>query len=753
MKRVYSKEEQNKSDSAVDLGLTPEGQSSQGTQPRKQPRKQPGFAGTIFVATTIAVLMTTAGLSIANHEPRSQGAAIAGDSVTLGEPDTLRTPYAPRKTVVQSEPVTISEPEAQSKPVATVVPLLDEEESNWEIYPVYSYDEIFQAIQPLGKPVYIVICPSVASSQHDDTLASPATEEGATSTGNAGSSGAVTYDTAQNSGTVEGDLPQADAQVADLESASIIKTNGEYLYYLYNNAIIICVADGKYTRQIARISVGIGTLQDFYLSDDRLVVMLHKDGNKSELYDRNDHHLSGYRDTYHDRGLYDWVSFAAVYDISDPKMPRLINMFGQDGKLESSRMVDGILYVVSLHTVNTSLARSDAPQTFVPNCYDGIIRNAEKLDSMARPLAAEEISLSSVCTSPQYTVVTSIDINLSERKSEISLLSSLTSVSMNQDHLLLLDQRSRTNRFLQNYLALEEGELYEVATSSRKTRIVRLDYNNGCMNWGNKVVVEGWLANQFHLDEYAGYLRIATTQIESFATLNGKRIDSSNPPSVYTHSVFIFDSNMELVGSVEDIGSGYRIYAARFIGDVGYIHTWGNPIPIFSLDLSDPMNPCISGVTDIPAESEYLLPYSEGRLLSLKLAMPYSGKIRIAMLDRIDSSALEEAHDVLLKTTTAEALTDYQALFINAENNLIGFTVNTSAVSSPLGNQTETPITFMIYDYSDDAGFTTRAKIPLSKDGASTRALCIDDYLYVFHGSSIGVYDLETFSEATQLRA
>ena len=63
--------------------------------------------------------------------------------------------------------------------------------------------------------------------------------------------------------------------------------------------------------------------------------------------------------------------------------------------------------------------------------------------------------------------------------------------------------------------------------------------------------VPGRLLNQFSMDEYKGDFRVATT------TGNVWNGDSLN-------HLYILDDELEIIGSVEDLAPGERIYSARF---------------------------------------------------------------------------------------------------------------------------------------------------------------------------------------------
>ena len=117
--------------------------------------------------------------------------------------------------------------------------------------------------------------------------------------------------------------------------------------------------------------------------------------------------------------------------------------------------------------------------------------------------------------------------------------------------------------------------------------------------------LEGTLLNQFSLSEQDGVLRAATTvgagpEGESRVTTLAER-----------------DGVLARLGQVGGLGKGERIYAVRFLGDVGYVVTFRQVDPLYTLDLSDPRNPRTVGELKIRGYSAYLHPLGEGLLLGV----------------------------------------------------------------------------------------------------------------------------------------
>jgi uncharacterized secreted protein with C-terminal beta-propeller domain len=143
--------------------------------------------------------------------------------------------------------------------------------------------------------------------------------------------------------------------------------------------------------------------------------------------------------------------------------------------------------------------------------------------------------------------------------------------------------------------------------------------------------VPGTLLDQFALSEDKGILRAATTaESESLVT------------TLERH-----DGRLLRRGQVGGLGPGERIYAVRFIGDVGYVVTFRQTDPLYTLDLSDPDRPRVVGELKIPGYSAYLHPVGDGLLLGVGQEATDDGRLQGLQLSLFDVSDL--AHPARLQ--------------------------------------------------------------------------------------------------------
>jgi uncharacterized secreted protein with C-terminal beta-propeller domain len=289
--------------------------------------------------------------------------------------------------------------------------------------------------------------------------------------------------------------------------------------------------------------------------------------------------------------------------------------------------------------------------------------------------------------------------------------------------------------------------------SKTDTTLTKATLNHGAVEVVAAASVPGSTLNQFSLDEYQGVLRLVTTNDRS--SWYGFR----NPQHAYTQSdwarvpqgesetsnaLYTLDASLQVLGSVENLAPGERVYSCRFMGDIAYFVTFRQTDPLFSVDLQDPANPTVLGALKIPGFSEYLHPYAAGELFGLgRDADPETGQqkgIKLSMFDNSDPTNVKEITTLLIENQDAysSAETNHKAILVDASKHLIAFPVqawtNTGSVSK-----------YLIYTYETATGFTKAAEIAIdtgTNGWAEIRGLFIGDTFYVVGPNQVGAYDM-----------
>ena len=170
-------------------------------------------------------------------------------------------------------------------------------------------------------------------------------------------------------------------------------------------------------------------------------------------------------------------------------------------------------------------------------------------------------------------------------------------------------------------LAAEEEDDDDTSVGEQTYVIV---YELNGPNIGNVVTatVPGYSLNQFSMDEYQDYLRIATCTRLRWWWVPGEtweaeeeslcEINVLGPISAAT------SGQLPIVGTEDGIGhAGERIYSVRFQENRGFVVTFRETDPFYTIDLSDPANPTAVGELEVPGFSSYLHTIGENFILGV----------------------------------------------------------------------------------------------------------------------------------------
>jgi inhibitor of cysteine peptidase len=192
--------------------------------------------------------------------------------------------------------------------------------------------------------------------------------------------------------------------------------------------------------------------------------------------------------------------------------------------------------------------------------------------------------------------------------------------------------------------------------------------------------VPGSVLNQFSMDEHEGNLRIATTI--GHVSRTGDATSLNN--------LYVMDKDLEIIGKVEDIAPGERIYSTRFIEDRAYMVTFKKVDPLFVIDVSNPEKPEILGYLKITGYSDYLHPYDENHIIGIgKETIEaetgdfawYQG-LKISLFDVSDVGNPREVAKIEIgdRGTDSYALYDHKAFLFDKKRNLLVIPVSLSEI-------------------------------------------------------------------------
>jgi uncharacterized secreted protein with C-terminal beta-propeller domain len=163
------------------------------------------------------------------------------------------------------------------------------------------------------------------------------------------------------------------------------------------------------------------------------------------------------------------------------------------------------------------------------------------------------------------------------------------------------------------------------------------------------------------MSEREGFLRVASTEEPSWWDGPGERRENESFVTVLEER----DGRLAQAGRVDGLGRGERIYAVRFIDDVGYVVTFRQVDPLYTVDLSDPRSPAVLGELKILGYSAYLHPVGEKLILGLGQDATAQGRTRGTQLSLFDVSDLRNPQRLhqreLGSDSSSEAEYDHRA--------------------------------------------------------------------------------------------
>ena len=459
---------------------------------------------------------------------------------------------------------------------------------------------------------------------------------------------------AGSDGLQEGtDYSGTNVQELGIDEPDLIKTDGTRILVVSGNELHYIDVSGSEAALTDSITLNGHWSNNILFAGDRAFVLAGTDSGETYETDNALSRLVG-PDNY-------WKALTSVIeiDLSDPNNLAVANTLTMEGNYVSARVVNGVARVV----VTTSM--NQLPFVY-PQSQAGE-QNAKKFN--------QEIITSTVIEDwlPSYVLETSdgaiSDGLLSEcsnvhHPSEFAGFSTLNVLTV--DLGAALAAPSSTTILADGQTVYAGGTNLYVATTSYVDPILFENSNDALWqeieeNYATSIhqfdvsdtaattylasgSVEGSLLNQFSMSEHNGHLRVATTKGSPW----GFNADSESMVTVLERD----GAELKTVGQVGDMGAGERIYSVRFVGDVGYVVTFRQTDPFYTVDLSDPTNPVVRGELKITGYSGYLHPLDNGLVLGIGQEATDTGQTTGTKVTLFDARDLD--NPVALDTWTTE---------------------------------------------------------------------------------------------------
>lgn len=347
------------------------------------------------------------------------------------------------------------------------------------------------------------------------------------------------------------------------------------------------------------------------------------------------------------------ITMAVAYDISDRKNVKEEWRVFQDGGYISSRLIGDELVLLSNYYVDISQDVEAVKATCVPeNSCDG--------KEFSRVLV-NDICIMEDVYDTSYLVASVLDTDDENTLKTEAVLGVGQNVYCTTETLYATSTEYDTGD-------ARKAEVFGLS-STEKTQIYKFDIGDYDIKYLKNASVDGSALNQFSMDEYNGYLRIATT--------SGDWGDS------LVNQVYVLDSNLETVGLLKNIAKGERIKSVRFTGNTAYVVTFVQTDPLFVIDLTDVTAPKILGELKIPGYSAYLHPVGDGLVMGVGLdgtETGTNGGMKVSLFDVSDPKNPVECGKFTMsgyeskdryEYVDSAAYYDHKALCWDAENKIM----------------------------------------------------------------------------------
>ena len=438
------------------------------------------------------------------------------------------------------------------------------------------------------------------------------------------------------------DFSGTNIQVAGVDEADIVKTDGQYLYLSGDrNVTIVDASVPTDLSVVSRVEIDNRPIA-MYLSDDRLTVIstdFRGDSPPDIIVPAVEMPLEMVS-IWPPLVPHDLETVFTVLDVSSPDQPLLIEQIAIQGRYTDSRMIDGTVLLVSdtdFHLPPPQIVPGPTENDQSPENPGVSLGPALVDEAVVRPPdwiappgqmyfyeTAEEYwarigdqVLELVL--PEYTSYgpdgQEFDAGFLSQPEEIykplgpndDRLVSITAINVSADDLAIVSSTSAPIDWTSEVYVSPEN-LYLISPQSLPTvdgetgsgiYKFNLDTEGDGISLMATGHVPGRVLDQFSMDEYDGYLRIVTQR--------GWRQTARSDLFVLQQD----GDRLNVVGAVEELAPGERLFSVRFVDQLAFVVTFGPNggrwfDPLFTVDLSDPANPQVRGELEIPGFSNYL---------------------------------------------------------------------------------------------------------------------------------------------------
>ena len=485
-----------------------------------------------------------------------------------------------------------------------------------------------------------------------------------------------------------GEYSETNVQVVGVDEADFVKNDGSYIYILANGKFrIIDAWPPEEASEIAAVEIE-GTPKKLFVHEGKAFIYSSLEPVEWNHYNRGTECTYGYDCEFTGDGHQLKIT---ILDISQVTNPRLIREIHFSGAYLNARRIGNAVHSVVIFPefevddikywpdeFNYGCMAQEVPEEDIKAAFEALkAKNRDRIQSAgldewlpsakdtrySGDVAQESQELFNNCDnfySSQQTEgknllsIISTDINGQAPLNIATIISKPGAIYASKSALYLAARHSSDN--WQNLWFFPDNITVPEATTLHKFSLNNNDFSSQYVTSG---VVKGRVLNQFAMDEFQGFLRIATT--------------TGHLPDPNTHSTISIlneqNGKLVVVGQVDNIAPTEDIRSVRFIGNQGYVVTFKKTDPLFIFDLADPSQPRIAGELKIPGFSTYMHPLDDNHLLTIGYDADDQGSfawfqgIMLQIFDITDMTQPTLTHKEVIGTrgSTSEAATNHLA--------------------------------------------------------------------------------------------
>jgi len=487
-------------------------------------------------------------------------------------------------------------------------------------------------------------------------------------------------------------------QVESVDEADFVKFNGKHIYQLYNGTLRILNAwPANEMNQVASLQV-TGQPQEMLINERNAVVMASDGQNLT----------------------------ATVIDISNPHNPRPLTSFEIPGQYKTARLIGDTLRIVnqdynSIHTYwrHMPIANSNGwlqeettdrklniqPTTQVLNGNRKTIDVVEDCKNVLVPKSAAPNVLTRL-----------ISIDLKAKKYDETLAFVQPDTVYASEKAIYL---AHTGYGMHKDMSIQQTAIHKFSLAHGKTA-----------EYQASGIINGHLINQFAMDEHKDNLRAATNGSE-YSSQGWFGRDQVWQQISRVQVLAQKGKALKTIGKTGDMAKGERLYSVRFNGDKGFVVTFRNVDPLFTLDLSNPYNPRVIGELKVPGFSTYIHMLDANHLLTVgQDADEQTGRprgLKLSVFDVRNFAKPKEVKSLIFKSdVSSESSYEHKAFTFYREKGIL-------AIPATQGYQRHSLLFFSV----TTTNIKPASELNMTDLAGVRRSFFADDVVYAIGGNGV----------------